>query len=462
MRARASTIVTRCPADCSAAAADKPANPAPITIIFGVGCVFIGRWVSPIALAALMPARTARLLGNPVMISLPAMSEFGEKRGVITQIMHSPCAARQARFDKRPAPSQLCIRFHCNRMQSMLAPKVPSIDTCFWEENMNKQLLVSVTLAAALSAASVSAQTVIRIAHAQPENSPLHEAMDHFKQTLEDRSEGSFEVEIFAGGQLGSVNEALDLVQSGNIQMATGASVLLSPSVPELGMLDQFLLFSDEEHARSTLDGPAGDSLNAAMEERGLAGMGFLELGFRSFTGNRPLDSLEAFDGFRMRSADNPVQIAAWRSIGAVPLPLAWGEIYSSLQQGLIDGQESALSSMVVERFYEVQSDVSLTGHIYWPEVWFANLDFVNSLSEQDRALMMEVAAETVSVQRDLVAAANAATLDQLTEAGLTVTELPAEDRQRMAETMNSAIEGLIRERVGDAFFDEFTAALSQ
>lgn len=327
---------------------------------------------------------------------------------------------------------------------------------------MKTQLFATITLAASLVAASASAQTVIRIAHAQPENSPLHEAMDHFKQTLEDRSEGSFEVEIFAGGQLGSVNEALDLVQSGNIQMATGASVLLSPSVPELGMLDQFLLFSDEEHARSTLDGPAGDSLNAAMEERGLAGMGFLELGFRSFTGNRPLDSLEAFDGFRMRSADNPVQIAAWRSIGAVPLPLAWGEIYSSLQQGLIDGQESALSSMVVERFYEVQSDVSLTGHIYWPEVWFANLDFVNSLSEEDRALMMEVAAETVSVQRDLVAAANAATLDQLTEAGLAVTELPAEDRQRMAETMNSAIEALIRERVGDAFFDEFTAALSQ
>lgn len=327
---------------------------------------------------------------------------------------------------------------------------------------MKTQLFASITLAATLVAATTHAQTVIRIAHAQPENSPLHEAMDHFKQTLETRSEGSFEVEIFAGGQLGSVNEALDLVQSGNIQMATGASVLLSPSVPELGMLDQFLLFSDEEHARSTLDGPAGDSLNAAMEQRGLAGMGFLELGFRSFTGNRPLDSLEAFDGFRMRSADNPVQIAAWRSIGAVPLPLAWGEIYSSLQQGLIDGQESALSSMVVERFYEVQSDVSLTGHIYWPEVWFANLDFVNSLSDDDRTLMMDVAAETVSVQRDLVAAANAATLDQLTEAGLEVTELPAEDRQRMAETMNSAIEGLIRERVGDAFFDEFTAALAQ
>lgn len=327
---------------------------------------------------------------------------------------------------------------------------------------MKTKLLTSAVLAASLFATSATAQTVIRLAHAQPENSPLHEALDHFRQTLEERSDGGFQVEIFAGGQLGSVNEVLELVQSGNIQMGTGASVLLSPTIPELGMLDQFLLFQDEEHARSTLDGPAGDVLNAAMENRGLAGMGFLELGFRSFTGNRPLDSLEAFEGFRLRSADNPIQIAAWRSIGAVPLPLAWGEIYSSLQQGLIDGQESALSSMVVERFYEVQSDVSLTGHIYWPEIWFADLDFVNSLSDEDRALMMEVAAETVAVQRDLVAAANAATLDQLSDAGLAVTELPAEDRQRMAETMNAAIEGMLRSNVGDAFFDDFTAALTQ
>ncbi len=325
---------------------------------------------------------------------------------------------------------------------------------------MNKQIFASIALATSLVATSASAQTVIRIAHAQPEASPLHEAMDHFKQTLEERSDGALQVEIFAGGQLGSVNEVLELVQSGNIQMGTGASVLLSPTIPELGMLDQFLLFSDEEHARSTLDGPAGDTLNAAMENRGLAGMGFLELGFRSFSGNRPLDSLEAFEGFRLRSADNPIQIAAWRSIGAVPLPLDWGEIYSSLQQGLIDGQESALSSMVVERFYEVQSDVSLTGHIYWPEVWFANLDFVNALSEDERALMMEVAAETVGVQRELVAEANAATLDQLAEAGLEITELPEDDRAQMAETMNSAIADMLRENVGDEFFDEFTAAL--
>ncbi len=314
-------------------------------------------------------------------------------------------------------------------------------------------------LALALPAA---ADTTIRIGHATPEISPIHKALLHFEEQLESRSDGAIQVELFPGGQLGSVQEMTELVQSGNITMTTGASVHLSNTVGELAVLDQFLLFEDEDHARSVLDGPAGDALGEAMKTRGLKSMGFMELGFRSFTNSRaPLDSYEAFEGLRMRSADNPIQIKAWRSIGAVPVPLAWGEIYSSLQQNLIDGQESALSSMIIERFFEVQDYVSLTGHIYWPELWIADLDWYEGLSDEDRALIDEVAAETVALQRELTAEANAATLAELEEKGLAVNELPAEDRARMGETMNAAIESDIRAKVSDAFYDTFMSALS-
>jgi TRAP-type transport system periplasmic protein len=315
--------------------------------------------------------------------------------------------------------------------------------------------------ASMMLALPVAAQTAVRIAHATPEASPIHQSLLFFEKELEARSNGAFEVQIFPGGQLGSVQEAAELVQSGNIDMAMGASVLLSPIVPELGVLDMFLLFQDEEHARDVLDGPAGDALLKAMEARGLKGIGFMELGFRSFSNSRgPLDSLEAFSGLRMRSADNPVQIKAWRSIGAVPVPLAWGEIYSSLQQNLIDGQESALSSIKVERFFEVQDYVSLTGHIYWPEVWFANLGFFDDLSPEEQGLLMAVASETVALQRRLTAEANAATLGQLEEAGLEINELPLEDRKRMGEIMNSAIEQDIKAQVGEEFFNSFVEAI--
>lgn len=317
-------------------------------------------------------------------------------------------------------------------------------------------------IALALTGAAVSAET-IRIGHATPESSPIHQALLFFEEQIESRSDGEMEVELFPGGQLGSVREMTDLVQSGNITMTTGASVHLSSAVDELAVLDQFLLFQDEQQARALLDGEAGEAIAAAMEERGLKNMGFMELGFRSFTNSRaPLDSFESFEGLRMRSADNPIAIKAWRSVGAVPVPLAWGEIYSSLQQGLIDGQESALSSMIIERFFEVQDYVSLTGHIYWPELWMADLAWFERLSSEQQALVEEVAAETVDLQRELTAEANAATLDELREAGLAVNELPAEDKVRLGQTMNAAIEAAIRAKVGDEFYDAFMGAVAQ
>ncbi len=320
------------------------------------------------------------------------------------------------------------------------------------------------TLGASLvMAVPALADTTIRIGHATPESSPIHQALAYFESELEARSKGGIEVEIYPGGQLGSVKEMTELVQSGNITMTTGASVHLSAAVDQLAVLDQFLLFQDEQEARSLLDGDAGAAISAAMETRGLKNMGFMELGFRSFTNSRaPIDSFDALKGLRMRSADNPIAIKAWRSVGAVPVPLAWGEIYSSLQQGLIDGQESALSSMVIERFFEVQDYVSLTGHIYWPELWMANLDWFESLEEADKDLIEEVARETVARQRDLAAAANAATLEQLKEAGLTVNELPAADKKRLGDVMNAAIEADIRAKVGDDFYNTFMAAVAK
>lgn len=327
---------------------------------------------------------------------------------------------------------------------------------------MKRNFLLAAGLSVAM-AVSAQAATTIRIGHATPESSPIHQALLYFQEQIAERSGGAIEVELYPGGQLGSVKEMTELVQSGNITMTTGASVHLSAAVDQLAILDQFLLFDNEEQARDLLDGKAGQAISAAMEERGLKNMGFMELGFRSFTNSRaPLDSYEAFEGLRMRSADNPIAIKAWRSVGAVPVPLAWGEIYSSLQQGLIDGQESALNSMVIERFFEVQDYVSLTGHIYWPELWMANLDWYQGLSDEERALIAEVARETVLKQRDLTAMANAATLDELKEAGLQVNELPVEDKQRLGDTMNTAIEADIRAKVGDDFYDTFMNAIGK
>lgn len=312
-----------------------------------------------------------------------------------------------------------------------------------------------------LHSAVTYAGTTIRIAHATPETSPIHKSLEYFKQHLEKRSDGDFEVKIFSGGQIGSVNEVTELVQTGSIQMTMGASVLLSSVVPEFNVLDTFFLFKDKEQARRVLDGNGGNMIKAAMEKKGLKGIGFFERGFRNFSNNRaPLKSVEDFKGLRMRAASNPTQIAAWKSIGAAPMPLNWGEIYSSLQQGLIDGQESALSSIYIERFFEVQKYVSLTGHIYTAEVWFANKDFWDDLTEKQQELLAVVADETVALQRSLTVKENNDTLSTLQAEGLLVNDVPTDVKQELGATINTAIKDEIIKRVGQQFYNDFMSQL--
>ncbi|MGQ7249187.1 TRAP transporter substrate-binding protein [Halomonas sp. V046] len=307
----------------------------------------------------------------------------------------------------------------------------------------------------------VFADTVVRIGHATPESSPIHQALVQFKEVVEERSQGEVEVELYPGGQIGSVNEMTELVGSGNLQMTMGASVLLTSIVPELSVLDQFYLFDDEAQARRTLDGEGGALLFDAMQRKGLHGVGFLENGMRHFsTSTKPLETFADFDGLRMRSAANPTQITAWESIGAAPMPLDWGEIYTSLQQGLIDGQESALSSIHIERFFEAQDYVSLTGHIYTAEVWFANQDFWEGLDDPTRTLLREAAKETVDLQRSLADASNRETVALLEAEGLTFNEVDQAVKDQLGDTLNEATKDDIVTRAGEDFYASFMSTL--
>ncbi|WP_136249178.1 TRAP transporter substrate-binding protein [Halomonas borealis] len=324
---------------------------------------------------------------------------------------------------------------------------------------MKPAISSSLVLTACLmaSAGPALADTVIRIGHATPESSPIHQSLLHFQESVEEASEGDIEVKLYPGGQIGSVNEMTELVQSGNLQMTMGASVLLTSAVPELSVLDHFYLFDDVAHARRVLDGEGGDMLSKAMADKGLQSIGFFERGFRHFsTSTEPLDSFESFQGLRMRSASNPAQIEAWRAVGAAPMPLDWGEIYTSLQQGLIDGQESALSSIYIERFFEAQDYVSLTGHIYTTEIWYANRSFWEELDDESRAIINAAAEETVALQRELTQQQNRDTVALLEEEGLEFNEVDAEVKSALGEALNGAVDEAIIERVGNEFYTEF------
>ena len=299
------------------------------------------------------------------------------------------------------------------------------------------------------------AETTIRIAHDSQPGSPLFVAFEAFEKDLETRSNGDIQVEIYGAGQLGGVRETTEMVQSNNLQMTTAASVLLSPIIPQFNVLDTFYMFEDRNHAHRVLDSEAGQALLNSMDEKGFKGLGYLELGFRSFTNNKkPLETLEDFNNLKIRSAANPSQIEAWKSAGLSPMPLAWGEIYTSLQQGLIEGQESAIDSIYTQRFYEVQKYLSLTEHMYSNHVLFTNTEFWEQLSDADKALVEQSIDTFIANQRTLAGEKNQTTLETLQGEGVIITEVPAETRAQLKQALNSAVTEEIKAKTGEELYN--------
>lgn len=327
---------------------------------------------------------------------------------------------------------------------------------------MNK-ILTSVLMSSVMLAASSVHAEVIRIAHDNQADTPLHKALVKFKEDLE-AEEVDLGVEIYEGGQLGGVAEVTDMVQNNNMQMTAAASVLLAPYIPEFNVLDLFFLFDDEEHAHRVLDSEdGGEALLDAMTSRGLHGLGFGEVGFRHITSNLgPIDSEEALGNVRLRSANNPMQIAAWEAVGATPIPLAWGEIYTSLQQNLINSQESAAFSVKSQRFYEVQSHMTMSGHIYTNFVWFMNAEFYEGLTEEQQQAVEVAADQAIAYQRELAMEANNQVIGELEELGVEVSEMPDSLKEVMAERMNGAVREQLRDRTGPELFEQMVDAVER
>lgn len=315
---------------------------------------------------------------------------------------------------------------------------------------------ISVALVAFLTSTYSRNNNVIRLAHDSKENSPLHQALLVFEQQVEAVSNGRLAVEIYPGGQLGGVRETTELVRQGNLQMTTGASVLLISIVPEFSILDRFYLFDSLEHAHLSLDHEeVGELLLEQMADKGLHGLGYMEVGFRSITTNRrPIEQLEDLQDLKIRAASNPVQIDAWEAVGTAPTPLSWSEIFTSLQQGLINTQESAIYSIYAERFYEAQRYLSITEHIYTNYVVFMNRSFWDGLAPDDQSLIEAAARTSITRQRELAAEQNRQIITELENFGMQVNRVSEEVRAEMKTRMNKSVESELRLRTGPELHD--------
>jgi tripartite ATP-independent transporter DctP family solute receptor len=234
-----------------------------------------------------------------------------------------------------------------------------------------------------------------------PESHNLTKAERMFAKLVEERSKGEVAVKLHIGAVLGGGREAMEAVQVWTQSMVDAALAPVFGIEPAFGVLNLPYLFTSRKQWYDLLDGPLGTDLLARLETHGLVGLGYPENGIRHITNNiRPITKPEDVKGIKIRVMPSPVFIATFKALGGLPSAIPWAELYSALQQGVVDAQENPIVNIYGSKFYEVQKFLSLTGHTYDPNIYFINKKFFDALPKENQAVIKGTAREVIAWQR--------------------------------------------------------------
>lgn len=322
-------------------------------------------------------------------------------------------------------------------------------------------LIPSIALLAALGGplAVVAAQAeTIRVGHADNEAHPKHLAFLKFKELVESASNGEITVEVFPSGQLGGEREMVEALQSDALQITCVSNGVMSAFSEPFMLLDIPFLFENESQAHAAIDG-AQSVLFSELDAIGLHGLAVWEQGFRQVSSaSEPVQSMADLEGLKLRTMEAPLHVEAWRALGANPTPMSWGQVYPSLQTGVIDGQENPLYVVTQENLFEVQRYVSLTNHIYDAMPVVASGSWWDTLSEEDKQIISDAMAEATVYERGLVGAEVAKAAEELAEHGVEVVEVPQDVLAEMKRTAQPPVVAEVRAELGDALVDQWLA----
>lgn len=287
---------------------------------------------------------------------------------------------------------------------------------------------------------------VLRVSASAAEGEPQTLALRRFAEEVERRTAGELRVAVYPSSALGDEREVIELVVLGAVQAACPANSPLATFAPELLALELPFLFEDRPHLYRALDGAVGAALGEALRERGLRLLGFFDIGLRQvMTRETPLETPADFAGLKIRTMENPLHLAAFRSFGASPLPMAYGELYTALEQGVIDGAEAAATNYFSRGFHEVAPFWAEVGWLHLVAPFVMNEAFFASLSAPHRRAVEEAAALVVREERAEYRRQEAEATARLRAAGVRFTHPDRAALRRLSAPVREAPPGVPR-----------------
>ena len=262
----------------------------------------------------------------------------------------------------------------------------------------------------------------IRLAHGLDVNHSVHKAMMKMGEDLKELSGGKMLLEIYPNQQLGTERQCLELLQIGSLDMTKVSVGTLENFAPKMRVLGLPFLFRDRQHSFDVLDGPIGQELLNDGEQYWLKGLGYYDAGSRSFyTKDRPINNPDDLAGLKIRVMESVTAMDMVKDLGGSPTPISWGELYTALQQGVVDGAENNPPSFYLSRHYEVCKFYTLDEHTVLPDVLLAGTHLWDSLSEEEQGWLKKAVDGSVGYQRKLWGEAEDEALAEVEKAGVEI-----------------------------------------
>ncbi len=246
-------------------------------------------------------------------------------------------------------------------------------------------------------------QVALKLAHTLDQQHSVHRAMVFMDERLRALSGDTMRIDIYSGGQLGSERELIELLQIGSLAMTKVSASPMEGFVPEMKVFNLPYVFRDSEHFWSVLQSPIGKDLLVACERARLRGLGYLDAGSRSFYMNDiAVQSPKDLNGQKIRVQNSQTAIKMVNTLGGAATPVSWGELYTALQQGVVNGAENNPPSFYLSKHYEVSKYYTLDEHTYVPDLLLISTEVWNKLEPQQQEWLNKAVDEAVAYQRKL------------------------------------------------------------
>lgn len=267
-------------------------------------------------------------------------------------------------------------------------------------------------------------------------------AVNKMKEYIEEQTGGNFTVEIFTGAQIGNDQEVFEGLKLGVADMLPCGTDIIGNFSKDFGLLSLPYLFDNEKQVEAVVEGEFGQSLLKKLEDIGYVGLGFGNFGFRHTTNSRhPINSVEDMKGLKIRTMTTPIHLEVFEALGANPTPMAFSELFSALQQGVVDGQENPLMNIYANKLHEVQKYLTLDGHVFTFVTFVVSKDWYDKLDPSYQQILNDGIKIATEYMKESCESEDALALEKMKEAGVEVVELTPEAKDEFREAVKGVSE---------------------